>query len=281
MKKLLTLYKPTGPRELLLALVPWAVFFIIDLLVITLLYCCLHTSLGSLVTDAGRYRVWLPTLWSDMTVNYPGTAAAVALAGGVLLILVLLLSLFFSGGIYAIINDGGKSTPRALIKKSAEHFASMLRLALAAIPLWVVMALLPGLVFWLYYLLQKNIKSELLLLFFPFFWIPLALFFLIIGAAIFDYARIHLTEKDTGVFAAIKKGLATLRQQKAMTFFLFLSYFILAGVVLLLFSQGGSLLPVAGVFLLHQVSVLLRYYIKILFMKGEVTLCAESGSSSQ
>ncbi len=272
MKKLLSLYKPEGIREFVLSIIPWCGFLITDLVIITLLYNWLHSSFGNLLSDTGRYRLWLPTLLSDLTVNYPGSTSTLFLVAALTVVMLLMLSLFFSGGIYGVIAKDEKFSLLKFLKKCAAYFGSMFRLGIAMLPVWLLLAALPGATFWLHYTSQKKSPSEWLVILFMFLWIPIAIFFWILAKSIFDYGRIHLVLKETGVIAALKEGIVTLWKNKLMTLLIFLVYLVFSILVIFLFSLPGKSMPVITIFLILQVSVLTRFYGKVLLMKAEVTL---------
>ncbi len=276
MKKIFKLYKPTGTRELFMALFAWLNFLAVDFLIILILYVWFHGTLAGAAKAGGGYHVWLPTLLQDLSVNYPGADVLVKFIILLLVLLLLALSLFLTGGIYSTLTDKVPFKPVDFIKRSSRFFGSMVRLAVAFIPLWIILGALPGFLFKLHYTAQKNSPSESLFILFVLLWVPCAVFFWIVGKSSFDYARVYLTHQDSGVTASLKKGLRTLWERKLMTLVLFIIYLLYLSGIVLLSGLPGTDMPLPVILVIHQVSVLLRYYGKVLLMKGEVTLLQES-----
>jgi len=259
-----------------MALFAWIYFLAVDFLIILILYVWFHGTLAGVVKEGGGYHVWLPTLLQDLSVNYPGADLLVKCIILLLVLLLLALSLFLTGGIYSILADKVSFKPIDFIKRASRLFGSMARLAIAFIPLWIILGALPGLFFKLHYTSQKSSPSESLFILFVLLWVPCAVFFWIIGKSSFDYARVHLANQDSGVTASLKKGIRSLWDRKLMTLVLFIIYLLFISGIMLLSGLPGTETPLPIILVVHQVSVLLRYYGKVLLMKGEVTLLQES-----
>lgn len=272
MKKIFNLYKPTGKRELFLALFAWINFLAVDFLIILILYIWFHGTFAGAAAAGGGYHVWLPTLLQDLSVNYPGAALLVRCIVLLLMLLLFALSLFLSGGIYSSLGDKAQFSPLNFIKRSSRIFGSMVRLTIAFIPIWLILAALPGIFFKLHYTSQEGSPSESLFILFAVLWVPCAVFFWIVGKSAFDYARVHLVNQESGVTASLKKGLRSLWERKLITLVLFITYLLYFSGILMLSRLPGSDMPLPVILIIHQVSVLLRYYGKVLLMKGEVTL---------
>ena len=150
MKAIPGYFKEIGVREARLTLYAWLVNALAGAAILWGFHEFFVSVSGNPLSAKGIYYFWLPTFLNDLSINYPGSMAAIAMAGLAIIIALWLLSIFLSGGTYALLLHLGRVSIKRLFTLSAEHFTRMLKMFSANIPNFLAASVIPGILFYVY-----------------------------------------------------------------------------------------------------------------------------------
>lgn len=258
------------------------------------LYACCFNFLFSLIAYYGFYRVFSSAagdsllageagsrhgvfnLLVDTLYNYKG---GLPLLFSILFLLSLffaLMSVFLAGGIYSVLIEERKASFSNLLYASAESFLPMVKLLPVNILNWAIALIIPVLsmvLFWRPGILKVN-ESVVPVFFFA--WITLSVMILIFATAIYDFSRISRLQEGRNFLYSFKKGILFTFTNKLNIFILFLLYGAVLLILFLVYAPVSGLLPRAAdtifIFILFQIFMFLRYYLKIVLMHAEVKI---------
>jgi|GEM_PF-1077777 len=279
MKAIIAYFKDISARELKLSLYAWLANAIAVSVILWGFHGFFVSASGNPLSDKGVYYFWLPTFLNDLSINYPGSIAALGMAAAAVLIALWLLSVFLSGGVYALLLHLGRVSVKRLITLSAEHFIRMMKLFFANIPNFIAASVIPGIFFYIHYKKQQPSVEESLLMSFIYGWSALLVLFYIYSIAVYDLSRIHALRDERGIFASLKSGIRSVFANKLSVFLIFLVYLVLVALLSLVcaritgfFKESRSELIVIAI---QQAFLFLRYLSKILLMRAETQIAAE------
>jgi hypothetical protein len=279
MKAIHGYFRGTGGKELRLTLYSWIINALAGTAILWGFHEFFRAASGNPLSDKGVYYFWLPTFLNDLSHNYPGSMAALAISAAAILIAAWLLSVFLSGGVYAAILDDGRVSARRFLALSARHFARMVRVFFANIPNFLLAAVVPGILFYIHYKKQSAELDESLLVFFIYGWCALLVFFLIYSLAVYDLSRLHSLKEDQKAFRALRRGFAAVFSRKAKVFAIFFIYIAVVAALLLAYAGitrlTGEGVPAALIIAVQQLFLFLRLFSKVLLMRAEAALLEE------
>ncbi len=274
MKELVNALKKTGKRDLAMALYPWTANTVIGMALTWAGARFFMSRAGEPVFADGRFRYFISTLLHELRVNYPGTVTAMIVIGILIIIALVLVSLFISAGIYGVLAAGERVTVKSLLSRSVKHFGRFFRISLAGIPVWIVSCIIPGVIFYLHKRAQEQQLDESLLWTFLWAWVPITILFVIFASAVVDFARIIGITGNDNVFKAIWLGLKRFLSRWGAVLVLFILYFILTALVFFIQNLLGGWAENMFIlsFILYQVIIFSRYFLKAVLMRAEVAL---------
>lgn len=279
MKAISGYFKEIGVREARLTLYAWLVNSLAGAGLLWGFHGFFVSASGNPLSPKGIYYFWLPTFLNDLSINYPGSMAALAIAASALFIVFWLLSVFLSGGVYALLLHLGRVSIKRLFTLSAEHFTRMMKLFFANIANFIAASIVPGIFFYIHYRKQQPAVEESLLMSFIYGWGALLVLFYIYSIAVYDLSRIHAIKDERGIFASLKRGIRSVFDHKGYVLIIFIVYLVLVAALSFVCSRITGLFkesrPEIVVIVIQQVFLFLRYLSKILLMRAETQIAAE------
>ncbi len=270
MKQATGFFRGTGIRELRLALYVWAAGGLVTTLILYGFHALFTGISGNPLSARGTYYYWLTTFFGDLSGNYPGGMATLALAA------VWLISVFLSGGVYALLLEGEGISVRRLFSLSAKNFPRMIRVFLANILNFLAASAIPGTLFYIHYKKQSLTPDESLLFFFIYGWGALTALIFVYSFAVYDLSRLFALKEEQGGFRSLKSGIKTVARRKGRVLRIFTIY--IGAAVLLSLCYAGiaghwkNASPAVLIIILQQLFLFLRYWMKILLMRSEAAL---------
>jgi len=261
------------------------------------LYACLFNFFFSLIAYYGFYRVFSSAAGDsllageagvrhgvfnfliDTIYNYKGGLPLILSILFLLILLFALMSVFLAGGIYSVLIDERKASFSNLLYASAESFLPMVKVLLINILNWAVALIIPVLAMFLFW--QPGILkvNESLVPVFFFTWIIVSVVILIFSTAIYDFSRISRLQEDKNFLYVFKKGLIFTFTNKLNILILFLLFGASMLILFLVYSTLSGLLENAAdtifIFILFQIFMFFRYYLKVVLMHAEVKIAED------
>lgn len=213
---------------------------------------------------------------TDIVTNYKGSLPFFFAILFLLVVFFILVSIFLAGGIYSVLIEDRKASFTHLFYSSAESFIPMLKIFLVNCLNWAIALVIPLMsmfFFWKPGILKIN---ETLVPLFFFAWAVVSIIILVFSTAIYDFSRIARLQEERSFLYAFKKGISFAFSNKKNVFILFILYGISLGLLYLVNYFAGSLMENLSyailIFLVYQVIMFFRYYLKIILMHGEVKI---------
>ncbi len=215
----------------------------------------------------------------DIFYNYKGSLVLLFAFLFLIVILFALVNIFSSGGIYAALLEERKAGFANLFYCSAENFFPMLKMFLVNIVNWLAALLIPVFLMMLYWRPGVLEVSEWLFPFFMIVWLPLSVLVLIFSMAIYDFSRISRLQEGRNFIYSFKEGIKFAFSNKLTVLVLFSLYGIFLIILLLVYlaisGPLGNLANTTLIFIIYQVFMFLRYYLKVVSMQAEVKLAEQ------
>lgn len=215
------------------------------------------------------------TFLSDIFRHYEGAWHLVFSLTFFFMVVFLLVSIFVSGGIYYVLVEEERTSLTNLLTASTQNFFSMLVMALANLVVLIVALILPGILAVVFFSARSLAVNEALVE--TAIWILAGLSALCAGIAmaVYDYSRIIRLRDDKSVFYSIKQAIRFLFANKINTLVIFLLYGLSLFIIYLIYLALSGLfsgLPAILLFMFYQMIILMRYFLKIVVMRGEILL---------
>jgi len=196
----------------------------------------------------------------------------------------LISSIFISGGILSVIhNKKNKSTLKTFFVGCGEYFSRFLRLAVILIPLHLLIAALVfGAARFIIKSQIESFKSEVDIVIIASIGILIYLFLAVLIFIVSDYSKIVLVQNDsTKVLNSLGKGVKFTFQHListyslyllllALPFLLIISYFVLETKIGMVSSS-----TIIGMFVVQQIFVGLRIFVKVWFLASQYSYHSE------
>lgn len=279
MKAILGYFKEIGAREAKLSLYAWLVNALAGSAILWGFHEFFVSASGNPLSGKGIYYFWLPTFINDLSINYPGSMAALSMVAAALLIALWLLSVFLSGGMYGLLLHQGRVSMKRLITLSAGQFTRMLKLFFANIPNFLAASVIPGILFYIYYKNQSSAIDETIMMRFIYGWGALLVLFFIYSIAVYDLSRIHALRDERGIFTSLRSGIRSMLSNKGYVLIIFIVYLVLVALLSLVCARIMGFFtesrPELIVIAIQQVFLFLRYFSKILLMRAETQITIE------
>ncbi|MCK5005265.1 MAG: hypothetical protein KAS21_09265 [Candidatus Aminicenantes bacterium] len=222
----------------------------------------------------GMYGLFTALL--DIFNNFPGSFTLLVSICFYFGILYVITSVFISAGIFSVMIEEEKATFFTLLSASIDNFFRFLKVFLINV-INFALALIPMafLVFVFWMTLERSLNETLFGIFIVIFFI-IAMILLVFSVAIYDYSRIIRLKDGRNFFFSFREGVRFVFKNKKNILLLFLFYFISTGVLYIIFklfmSVAEDFLGMIIVFILYQVVILIRYFLKIIIINGEFEL---------
>jgi hypothetical protein len=233
----------------------------------------------SLAAGDGGKQYGIFNFLVDIFYNYKGSLVLLFAVLFLITILFVLVTIFSSGGIYAALLEERKAGFSNLFYCSAENFFSMLKMFLVNIVNWLAALSIPLFLMILYWRPGMLEVSEWLFPFFMIVWLPLTVAALIYSSAIYDFSRISRMQEGRNLLYSFKEGIKFAFTNKLTVLVLFSLYgiflVILYLVYLLVSGPVGNLAYTTLIFVIYQVFMFLRYYLKVVLMQAEVKIAEQ------
>jgi hypothetical protein len=273
-----------GMRNVRAAIYAWFFNFVLSLFVYLGYYKLFKNAAGeSIIAGNIEGEVGVYTLLADTVRNYSGNFSLVFSLALLAALLYFLISIFLAGGIYSALVGDERTTFANLLASSVENFFSMLKIFVVNLLNWVVALFVPGILFFLFIDSPSLLKNETVLPIFTYSWLALTLLILTFSTAVYDFSRIIKLKEDRGVFNAFKKGIKFTFTNKLNVLVIFLLYALSLAILYLVYSVfinlAGDILYVPALFIVLQVFVMVRYFLKVVVMRAEVVLTQTFGST--
>ena len=279
MKKLFSIISEFSIDDLINAAYAWVVYLLFSAIITFSIYKFSIFAAGEVVITGTVFKYGIYTMLTDLFHNYGGSRAMLYTVVALVILISVLISQFLSGGVYSVIIKGMGSGPWLLLKSSAKNFPAMFKMFLVNILNLIVTALIPGIVFYMYYSMQSTSIDETWLNVFIYVWGFMVFVFLLIAIAIYDFSRITKLKNGNGVFRSLLDGIKIVFRNRAFVLILLLLYILCVGVLLLIYRLIVGLIDSASIavltFLIYQIFIFLRYLLKVILMRGEVKILEE------
>ncbi len=214
------------------------------------------------------------TFFGDIVQNYPGSVPLLFFMCLIAVILFYLISIFVSGGIFSVFVEDERTSFINLLASSIENYFAMLVIFLGNILVWLIMLIFPALLTYLYFQLLPSMSNGVSDTIF-YVLIALWILFFSFGTAIYDYVRIFKMKEEKGIWEAFKKGIGFVFSNKWNIFVIILLYGLSLLLVFLVYyvtRKPVSFLYASLIFIVYQFFMLLRYFLKIVMIRGEIFL---------
>jgi len=271
-----TIGRGFGLRSFRLAAYAWLFNIFFSFIIYFGFYMVFTISAGSsMISDnIGMYGLF--TVLMDIFNNFPGSFALLMSICFYFIILYAVSSVFISAGIFSVMIEEEKATFFTLLSSSIDNFFRFLKVFLINLINFGI-ALLPMvfLVFVFWKTMERSLNETLSGIFLIVF-IVIAVILMIFSVAIYDYSRIIRLRDGKNFFFSFKEGIRFVFSHKKNIVLIFLFYIFSSAVLYLIFkllmSVAEDFLGLIVVFLLYQVFVLVRYFLKIVVINGEFEL---------
>lgn len=277
MEAIKTFFSSVNLNNMRAALYAWFFNLLFSVVVFYGFYKLFSTAAGEslIARDVGSlYGVF--NLITDIIYNYKGSLPVIFSILFLLIILFFLVSIFLAGGIYSVLIEERKATFTNLFYSSTENFFPMLKIFLVNCLNWAVALIIPVfsmVLFWKPGILKVN---ESLFPFFFFIWLVVSGLILIFSTAIYDFSRISRLQEDRIFLYSFKEGILFTFSNKLNILILFLFYGAFLIIIYLVYWLIGgpveNLVYTVLIFIIYQIFMFLRYYMKVVLMQAEVKI---------
>ncbi|MCP4153612.1 MAG: hypothetical protein GY757_38140 [bacterium] len=273
--------KGLGPRNIRPAAYGWFFNFFYTIFIYYGFYKVFSIPAGKamLSTETGT-KLSNFTFLADIFQHYQGSLPLVLSMAFVFTVVFLVVSVFVSGGIYAVLVDEESTSFTNLIANSTMNFPSMLKVALINLLNLVAALIVPLIVLLLFFGISYFYFSETMILVFAHIWAAVLVLFLTFSAAIYDFSRIYMLKEDRNLIYSFRGGITFTLSNKLSIFLVFVLYALsLALLYLVYFVVIGFIDKLLFAFLLfwvYQGFIFARYYLKVVIIRAEITLCEET-----
>ncbi len=273
MEILKTIGRGFSVRSLRLAAYGWLFNIFFSFIIYFGFYMVFTISAGrSMIEDnIGMYGLF--TVLMDIFNNFPGSFALLISICFYFILFFAVTSVFISAGIFSVMIEEEKATFFTLLSSSIDNFFRFLKVFLINLVNFGI-ALLPMvfLVFVFWKTMERSFNETLSGIFLIVF-IVIAVTLIIFSIAIYDYSRIIRLRDGKNFFFSFKEGIRFVFSHKKNIVMIFLFYIFSSAVLYLVFkllmSFSEEFLGLIAVFLLYQVFVLIRYFLKIVVINSE------------
>jgi len=216
------------------------------------------------------------TFLTDISRNYDGNFSLVFSLALMTALLFVVVSIFLAGGIYAVLVEDDRVTFSNLLSSSIENFLNMLKLFFVNLPNCLVALFIPGIMLFLFLKTKSLVLNETLWQIFIYLWVGITALVFTFSVAIYDFSRVFKLKEDRNVFLSFKKGITFTFSNKLNILAIFLLYGLSLVFLYLIYSLFVRFVPdflyTLFIFIIYQVFVMVRYYLKIVVMRAEVGL---------
>lgn len=272
-----------------------SVLWLINLLFATVFF---YTVFNFLVKTIGKSQVSATLLHKldfnfifELLVYHGGAARTILYLFLILVFVYSLVSIFLNGGILFTI---ALSTRMAAVEKREERFAGIFfqgagkffgrffRLCIYSLLLWVLFIILHVLLNLAFRPLTSGGTNEQMMLYL--FWVRLAicLFLIFLIRMILDYTRIKIVLEDTRyVFRSLLKTMGFVFRNFGKTLALYYLLIVTAVILCLIYWSlksliaQGSLFPILTAFIIGQIFIISRGWLKIALQAAQMEFCSQ------
>lgn len=275
MEAIKSFLKSVNLNNMRAALYAWLFNFLFSLIAYYGFYKLFATAAGeSLAASGGDKGYSVFNILVDIFHNYKGSMVLLFSILLVLVILFFLVAIFSAGGIYSVLIEERKATFTNLFYSSAESYLAMLKIFLVNLLNWTAALIIP--VFSMVLFLKPGILkiNESLVPFFFYPWLIISALILIFSMAIYDFSRISRLQEERHFLYSFKEGIKFVFSNKLNILILFLLYGVSLIIIYLLYMLISGLINTLKytilIFIIYQVFMFLRYYLKMALMLAEV-----------
>lgn len=231
---------------------------------------------GNSVIAADISQTGLFTFLSDIALNHDGSLSLAFYTAALAALFYFLISIFLAGGIYSTIVGRERTTFGNLLASSIENFSGMFKLFLLNLIIVLAAVIISGIPMVIFIANKSLSQSENIIKVFSYAWTILTAVVLIYMIAIYDFSRVFKLKEERGVINAFKKGIRFTFANKLNVLVLFLLYGLTLIILYLMFTVfsglAGNMDYITVLFIVYQIFMIARYYIKVAVMQAEVTL---------
>ena len=279
-----------GIREAILQPKMISVLWLINLLFATVFFYTVYNFLAKTIGKSQASDTLLQRLdfnfIFELLVHHGGAIRTILYLSFILVFVYLLISIFLNGGILFTIALPMRMTAAKIEK---EHFAGMFfqgagkffgrffRLCIYSLLLWLLFIILHVLLNLVFGPFTASGTNEQMMLFL--FWVRLAigLFLIFLIRMILDYTRIKIVLEDTGyVFRSLLQTMGFVFRNFGKTLALYY-LLIVTAIILCLIYWGlksiitqGSLFPILTAFIIGQIFIISRGWLKIALQAAQM-----------
>jgi len=208
--------------------------------------------------------------------THPEGMGQVATLAATVALFYMLSTLFLSGGVYAVLLAGGKKTLRDVFLQAVIQFPRMASITLGILVLGgAVIGLEGALLITILKVFASSGNGSLAIVLLT-IWVLSCVFVLFWIIAVYDIGRVLRIQTEKNTFVALWRALGFVVKNKVPFFALFTLFLLIMALMhfllSLLPSPSISLLTGIAVVLVHQVFILLKYFVKIAVMRVETAL---------
>jgi hypothetical protein len=259
------------------ALYGWFFNLLFSIAIYLGVYIFFYNAAGSSALAAGvTTQIGLFTFVNDILANYPGSLPFLVLIGAISVVLYFLFSIFASGGIIAALLENEKTTFPALVSSSGEHFTGMLKVFFFNAVILCLSLLVPGVLALATMSLNYSSDGGKIIDILFYTSAALAIFIIVLSTVIYDYTRIYKIKEERNLYETIKNAFSFIFSNKWNIMVLLVLYLLSMLILYLGFSiirnRIENLLNVALLFVIYQVFIMARYYLKVVIIRAEVFL---------
>jgi hypothetical protein len=276
-KGVVAFIKGIGLSNIRAAIYAWIFNLLVSVFVYWGFYSLFANASGdSVVAKNVTQSLGVFTFIADISRNHDGNLSVIIAIALLAAVLYFLISIFLAGGIFSALVGDERTTFANLMVSSIENFFKMCIMFAVNLLNLLAAAIIPGLLMLIFIKTKSYYLNETVMSFFIYAWSVLTVLFLIFSVAIYDFSRIFKLKDERSPFHALKKAIKFSFANKWNILSIFLLYG-LSLVVLYLFytlfiNIMGGLLYAVLLFIAFQGFVLVRYYLKIVVMRAEVSL---------
>jgi hypothetical protein len=232
-----------------------------------------ETLLAESITPVGLF-----TVVSDVVRHCASGVWVIATLGFFLAGLFLIVSVFLSGGVYAVLIFDERGSFRNLMSLAIENFYKMAVVFLINIATWLGAGFLSVLALFGFLKLQSTLFPRLPLE--PFIWagVGVTMVFLLVASAVHDFSKIFRLRDEKSALTSFAKAIRFVWTHKLVIALLSLLYLVSSGVILLVYGlllgsrERAAAVPVAALFLVFEIVIYFRYYLKTVLIRAWIDI---------
>jgi len=263
-------------RNVSLSLFLWGFNLFFSFILYFGFYMVFSISAGYSRIGENILKFGLFTTLFDIFENFNGSFSLMISMSFMIIVIYILYSIFISSGMFSIMIEEEPVTFYTLFSASVENFFKFLKLFIINIINFFI-AISPSIFLTKFFwnILKSSTNETLFGLLFIIFLIIQSLF-LIVSAAIYDFSRLIRLREGRNFFFSFREGIKFVFRNKKNIMIIYISYLIFLFLIYMLlrlaFGPMEEFFNLIFIFVVFQLFIWFRYFLKVVVIQGELNL---------